>query len=198
MYTGIRKQNRNLSIARSLGQCPLVTVGLTSGRKAKSIHEPKMTLPAKARHVQRVLLSLGVNTKVTQLSESTRTAKEAASALNCALGQIVKSLVFRVNDNPILVLVSGSNHVDERLLESLVGSPIQCARADFVRQHTGHAIGGVAPIGHPKPIPTFVDGDLLNYEQVWAAAGGPYAVFSCEPSFLATLGEVIRVTPAAG
>lgn len=156
-----------------------------------------MTLPAKAGHVQKVLQSLGVNTQVTQLWESTRTAKEAASALNCALGQIVKSLLFRVNDAPILVLVSGSNHVDERLLESLIGSPVQCARADFVRQHTGHAIGGVAPVGYPKPIPTFVDGDLLNYEQVWAVAGGPDAVFACEPSFLATLGKVIRVTPAA-
>ena len=156
-----------------------------------------MTLPAKARHVQKVLLSLGVNTQVTQLSESTRTANEAASALNCALGQIVKSLVFRVNDAPILILVSGRNNVDERLLESCIGSPIQRARANFVRQHTGHAIGGVAPVGHPNPIPTFVDRDLLNYEQVWAAAGGPHAVFACEPSFLATLGKVIRVTPAA-
>lgn len=138
-----------------------------------------------------------MSTQVIQLSESTRTAKEAASALSCALGQIVKSLVFRVNDDPILVLASGSNHVDERLLESLIGSPIQRARADFVRQHTGHTIGGVAPVGHPKPIPTFVDKDLLNYEQVWAAAGGPYAVFACEPSFLATLGKVIRVTLVA-
>ncbi len=156
-----------------------------------------MALPAKAGHVQKVLLSLGVNTRVTQLSESTRTAKEAASALNCTLGQIVKSLVFRINDDPILVLTSGSNHVDERLLESLIGSPIQRARADFVRQHTGYAIGGVAPVGHPSPISTFVDRDLLKYEQVWAAAGGPYVVFACEPSFLATLGKVIRVTLAA-
>ena len=154
-----------------------------------------MTLPAKAGHVQKILLSLGVNTRVTQLSESIRTAKEAASALNCTLGQIVKSLVFRINDDPILVLTSGSNHVDERLLESLIGSPIQRARADFVRQHTGHAIGGVAPVGHP--ISTFVDEDLLKYEQVWAVAGGPYVVFAREPSFLATLGKVIHVILAA-
>ncbi len=161
------------------------------------MHKQKANLPAKARHVQETLSSRGLNTKVVQLSASTRTAKEAASALNCALGQIVKSLVFRIKDDPILILVSGSNQVDEELIDHIIGGPIQRAHPDFVLQHTGHAIGGVAPVGHPKPIPTFVDRDLLNYKQVWAAAGGPYTVFACEPSFLATLGRLIHVTLAS-
>ncbi len=162
------------------------------------MHKHKANLPAKARHVQEILSSHGLNAEVIQLSESTRTAKEAASALNCVLGQIVKSLVFHRNDDPILILVSGSNQVDEQLIANLIGGPVKRAHPDFVLQHTGHAIGGVAPVGHPKPIPTFVDRDLLNYKQVWAAAGGPYTVFACAPSFLATLGNVIRVTLAAG
>ena len=155
-----------------------------------------MTLPAKAEHVQNVLSAFGMNSQVIQLSESARTAREAAFALNCRLGQIVKSLVFRVKQAPILVLVSGINRVDEHFLQDLIGHPIKRARADFVRQHTGYAIGGVAPVGHPQPIPTFIDIDLLNYEQVWAAAGGPDTVFACPSAFLATLGKVVRITPA--
>ena len=136
---------------------------------------------------------LGLDVHVVKLAESTRTAAEAASAVGCTVGQIVKSLVFRAGEEPVLALASGANFVDEERLAALMGTPIKGARADFVRQHTGYAIGGVAPVGHPKPIPTFVDEDLLQYKEVWAAAGDPFTVFACSPDFLATLGEVTCV-----
>ena len=151
-------------------------------------------LSSKVIHVQQTLLSLGVDFQVRQLAESTRTAGEAADALGCALGQIVKSLVFCVGEDPILVLVSGANRVDEKRLMTTIGRQVKRASPDFVRQHTGHSIGGVAPVGHPRSLPTFVDEDLLKYDEIWAAAGGPFAVFACTPAFLASLGKVIRVT----
>ncbi|MCY4672338.1 MAG: YbaK/EbsC family protein [Bacteroidetes bacterium] len=157
-----------------------------------------MTLFAKAKHVQDTLLALGLDVRVVELAESTRTASEAASAVGCTVGQIVKSLVFRADEEPVLVLTSGANFVDEKRLADLVGTPIKRPRADFVRQHTGYAIGGVAPIGHPQPIPTIVDEDLMQYEKVWAAAGGPFTVFACTPDFLATLGKVTRVKRLRG
>lgn len=152
-----------------------------------------MRLSAKAKHVQDTLRMLGLDVHVVKLAESTRTAAEAASAVGCTVGQIVKSLVFSAGEGPVLVLASGANFVDEEQLAALMGTQIKRVRADFVRQHTGYAIGGVAPVGHPKPIPTFVDEDLLQYEEVWAAAGDPFTVFACSPDFLATLGEVTCV-----
>ncbi len=152
-----------------------------------------ITLPKKVHHVQGVLRSMGLDFQVKQLALSTRTSDEAAAALNCTLGQIVKSLVFQAGDGSILVLVSGVNQVDEQILYRLIGKPCKLADAAFVRQHTGYTIGGVAPVGHPSPIPTYIDEDLLKYEKVWAAAGGPNAIFSCTPSFLADLGEIVRV-----
>lgn len=157
-----------------------------------------MKLSAKARHVQGTLRALGLDVHVVKLAESTRTATEAASAVGCTVGQIVKSLVFRAGEGPVLVLASGANFVDEDRLSSVVGTPIKRARADYVRQHTGYAIGGVAPVGHPRPILTFVDEDLLQYSEVWAAAGGPFTVFACSPDFLASLGKVTRVKRVAG
>lgn len=156
-----------------------------------------MRLSAKAKHVQDTLLMLGLDVHVVKLAESTRTAAEAASAVGCTVGQIVKSLVFRAGEGPVLVLASGANFVDEERLAAFMGTPIKRARADFVRQHTGYAIGGVAPVGHPKPIPTFVDEDLLQYEEVWAAAGDPFTVFAFSPDFLATLGKVSCVKRVA-
>jgi len=157
-----------------------------------------MKLSAKARHVQGTLRALGLDVHVVELAESTRTAAEAASAVGCTVGQIVKSLVFRAGEGPVLVLASGANYVDEERLAALAGTRIKRARADFVRQHTGYAIGGVAPVGHPQPIPTFVDEDLLQYEEVWAAAGGPFTVFACFPDFLASLGKVACVKRGGG
>ena len=157
-----------------------------------------MKLSAKARHVQGTLRALGLDAHVVKLAESTRTATEAASAVGCTVGQIVKSLVFRAGEGPVLVLASGTNFVDEERLSSVVGTPIKRARADFVRQHTGYSIGGVAPVGHPRPIPTIVDENLLQYNEVWAAAGGPFTVFACSPDFLATLGKVACVKRGGG
>ena len=157
-----------------------------------------MKLSAKARHVQGTLRALGLDVHVVKLAESTRTAAQAASAVGCTVGQIVKSLVFRASEGPVLVLASGANFVDEERLAALVGAPIKRARADFVRKYTGYAIGGVAPVGHLQPIPTFVDEDLLQYEEVWAAAGDPFTVFACSPDFLASLGKVTRVRRVAG
>jgi len=155
---------------------------------------PVNPLPPKVTHVQETLQSLGVDFRVRQLDQSTRSAKDASEALGCTIDQIVKSLVFCAGKDPILVLASGCHQVNESLLSQLIGRSIKPARADFVRQHTGFSIGGVAPIGHPTPIPTYVDQDLMKYEQVWVAAGGPFAVFACTPVFLRTLGQVVRVT----
>ena len=104
------------------------------------------------------------------------------------MGQIVKSLVFRRGDGaPLLVLASGANRVDEGKLEALVGTQVGKADADFVRAATGFAIGGVPPAGHPSPIETLVDEDLLAFEQVWAAAGTPRTVFPVAPTELVEL-----------
>lgn len=129
---------------------------------------------------------LGIGTTVLELPGSTRTAGEAADAVGCDVGQIVKSLVFRVveRDEPLLVLTSGRNRVDESKLAAVVGAPVERASAEFVRQRTGYAIGGVPPLGHLAPIATVLDPDLLAYEVVWAAAGTPRSVFAVAPETL--------------
>ena len=151
-------------------------------------------LPTASKRVQAALDERGWETTVVELPESTRTAKLAAAAIGCSLGQIVKSLVFRAGDSPVLVLASGVNRVDESVIACLVGTPITKASADFVREHTGYAIGGVPPVGHPAQLHTFVDRDLLQYEKIWSAAGTPRTVFGCEAQLLASLGEVVCIT----
>jgi prolyl-tRNA editing enzyme YbaK/EbsC (Cys-tRNA(Pro) deacylase) len=127
------------------------------------------------------------------LPDSTRTAPEAAAAVGCEVGQICKSLVFRVGDDPLLVVASGANRVDEARFGATK------ADAAFVRETTGFAIGGVAPVGHARPIDTVVDEDLLRYDVVWAAAGTPRAVFAIAPRALveASGGRVARVSPGS-
>jgi prolyl-tRNA editing enzyme YbaK/EbsC (Cys-tRNA(Pro) deacylase) len=122
----------------------------------------------------------------------TRTAQDAAAAIGCAVGQIVKSLVFLRGDEPVLVLCSGANTVDAERLG------LAKADADVVRRATGFAIGGVAPYGHPAPLQTLVDEDLLAYDEVWAAAGTPSSVFPLTPGELVERsgGVVGRVSPA--
>jgi prolyl-tRNA editing enzyme YbaK/EbsC (Cys-tRNA(Pro) deacylase) len=136
--------------------------------------------------VQAAINTAGLPSRVIELPHSTRSAEEAARAVGCAVGQIVKSLVFRRADNgaPLLVLASGSNRVDEGLIGAAVGSPIQRADADFVRAATGFAIGGVPPLGHSQRIETLIDSDLLRFPVVWAAAGTPHAVFAVDPAKL--------------
>jgi prolyl-tRNA editing enzyme YbaK/EbsC (Cys-tRNA(Pro) deacylase) len=133
------------------------------------------------------------------LPDSTRTAPEAAAAVGCEVGAIVKSLVFRVGDEAVLALVSGGNRADESLLEAGFGAAVERADADFVRAATGYSIGGVPPIGHPRPLRTLVDEDLLRFPVVWGAAGTPRSVFPIAPDELARLarGTVVRLAAHA-
>ena len=144
------------------------------------------SLSPTAARVQAQLIEAGFDCKVIEFSESTRTAQEAADRVGCALGQIVKSLIFRGQQSgkPILVLTSGANRVDEKRLSQLAGEPIGRADPDLVRAATGFAIGGVPPLGHATRIETYLDEDLLQYPVLWAAAGTPNAVFELTPTDL--------------
>ena len=143
-------------------------------------------LSSSTRKVQEVLQTRGLSFRVVELPASTRTAREAAEAIGCQVGQIAKSLVFegKHSGKPLLVIASGANRVDETKLAELAGEPIGKANADFVRQRTGFSIGGVPPVGHSVPLQTWIDEDLLQYEAIWAAAGTPHAVFELKPTDL--------------
>lgn len=138
-----------------------------------------MSLSRRAQLFQDLLRERGIDLTVVELPDSTRTAAEAARTLGCELGQIVKSLVFRGTspDEPILVLASGSNRVNEKAVSAAIGNSIGKADADYVKSTTGFAVGGVPPLGHKTPVTTVVDENLLDYPEVWAAAGTPFAVF---------------------
>jgi prolyl-tRNA editing enzyme YbaK/EbsC (Cys-tRNA(Pro) deacylase) len=148
-------------------------------------------IPPATSRVQTALQALGVEAEVIVLADSARTAVQAAAACGVAVGQIVKSLVFLAGEEPILVLVSGANQADERRLAYLSGQPVRRADADAVRGSTGYAIGGVPPVGHPRPLRVFIDRDLLGYDRLIAAAGTPHAVFPITPA------ELCRVTGGA-
>jgi prolyl-tRNA editing enzyme YbaK/EbsC (Cys-tRNA(Pro) deacylase) len=154
-------------------------------------------LSPSARRVQEALSALGFSLQVVELPASTRTALEAAQAVGCGVGQIVKSLVFKGEHShrPVLILVSGANRVDLEKVALLTGEPLEKADAEFVRQHTGFAIGGVPPLGHIEALDTYIDADLLQYSAVWAAAGTPNAVFNLSPADLPAMtgGKVIEV-----
>lgn len=146
---------------------------------------------------QRFLTALrdkGVGTEPRHLEDSTRTAKDAANALGCEVGAIASSLLFLAGDEPLLVLTSGAHRVDEDRVGTLVGAPLRRATPEEVRQHTGYAVGGVAPIGHPAPLRTLVDEALQAYPVVWAAAGHPHSVFATNYEELVAL---TGGTPAA-
>ena len=150
-----------------------------------------------AQKVQDALSQSGLKLQVVELPASTRTSAEAAQAVGCQIGQIAKSLIFKTceTQRPILVIASGANRVDEFKIGARLGEPIGKADAEFVRSRTGFVIGGVPPIGHIEVIKTFIDEDLLAFEQIWAAAGTPHAVFPLKPADLVkiTNGEVIQV-----
>ncbi len=154
-------------------------------------------LSASARKVQAILQQRGFGCEVVELSDSTRTAREAAQAVGCQVEQIVKSLIFRgrQSQKPYLVLASGPYRVDERRLSELAGEPIEKADADFVRQRTGFAVGGVPPVGHAEPLVTFIDETLLRHDYLWAAAGTPHAVFRLTPEDLQAMtdGKVVDI-----
>ncbi len=129
--------------------------------------------------------ALGIEIEVREFPEGTRTAEDAAAAIGADVGQIVKSLVFFVDDRPVLCLISGLNRLDTQRLAVVTGaSQIRRARADQVERVTGFAIGGVPPFGHQQRLPVYCDRDLMTYDLVWAAAGTPRAVFAVEPQSL--------------
>lgn len=129
---------------------------------------------------------LGLAITVHAMPGSTRTAADAAAACGTSVGQIVKSLVFRGAEShrPLLLLVSGSNRVDEIAAAATIGEPLARADARFVRDITGFAIGGIPPFGHDTALKTWFDKDLLAYSEVWAAAGTPHTVFPIAPQSL--------------
>lgn len=155
------------------------------------------SLSSSAKKVQEALDQWGLPGRVVELPATTRTAAEAAQAVGCQVGQIAKSLLFKTKQTlrPVLVIASGRNRVNEKGLAHLLGEAIVKADADFVREQTGFVIGGVPPIGHKNEILTFVDEDLLQYEQIWAAAGTPFAVFHLTPAELTQIvpGRVINI-----
>ena len=144
------------------------------------------------RRVRAALEERGVSPEFVELEATARSARDAAAALGCRVEQIVKSLVFRGAEtgNPVLVLASGPNRVSEEGISALLEEPIAKADAAFVREKTGFAIGGVPPLGHAEPTVTFLDEDLLEEDEVWAAAGHPHVVFGLGPA------ELQRITAA--
>lgn len=129
--------------------------------------------------------------EVVILPDSVHTAALAAAALGCEVGAIANSLLFDADGSPVLILTSGAHRVDTAKVAAEIGVPaLRRATPDFVREHTGQVIGGVSPIGHPAPVPTYLDSWLQRYDVVWAAAGHPAAVFST------TYDELLRLTGA--
>jgi prolyl-tRNA editing enzyme YbaK/EbsC (Cys-tRNA(Pro) deacylase) len=147
--------------------------------------------------VQDALKALGFLNQVLELQTTTRTSAEAAQAVGCRVEQIAKSIVFKgkQTQKPILVIASGPNRVNEKRIEEFISESLGKANADFVRKHTGFVIGGVPPIGHLEKLEIFIDEDLLKYEEIWAAAGSPHAVFKLTPSALIKMtgGRVVSI-----
>jgi prolyl-tRNA editing enzyme YbaK/EbsC (Cys-tRNA(Pro) deacylase) len=144
--------------------------------------------PTVARVVDR-LTAAGWRGEVRMLPDSARTAAEAAAGLGCDVGAICSSLVFVADGQPLLVLTSGAHRVDTAAVAALLGAQtVERAPASLVREVTGYAIGGVAPVGHVEPLPTLVDVDLSGHGVVWAAAGHPHSVFPT------SFDELVRLT----
>jgi prolyl-tRNA editing enzyme YbaK/EbsC (Cys-tRNA(Pro) deacylase) len=157
----------------------------------------KKPLSPSAARIQEALQALGFANQVIELDATTRSSAEAADAVGCTVAQIAKSVIFRAKGSgrPILVVASGPNRVNEKTIEAAIGEKLGKADADFVRERTGFAIGGVAPIGHAQKVETFIDEDLLQFAEIWAAAGTPNAVFKLTPDELRrmTSGRVIDI-----
>jgi prolyl-tRNA editing enzyme YbaK/EbsC (Cys-tRNA(Pro) deacylase) len=129
--------------------------------------------------------------RIVVLPDSVHTAALAAEALGCEVGAIANSLLFDADDSPVLILTSGAHRVDTAKVAADLGLPkLRRASPDFVRTHTGQVIGGVSPLAHPEPVPTYLDRTLVDYPEIWAAAGHPAAVFST------TYDELLRMTGA--
>jgi len=152
--------------------------------------------PATAPSALRVQALLGPRFAVLEFEASTRTSAEAAAAVGCSVAEIAKSLIVRAKSGrPVLVIASGANRIDEKKVTALIGEKISRADAEFVREHSGFAIGGVPPIGHATAPITLIDADLLALPSIWAAAGTPNAVFKLTPAELVelTAGKICEV-----
>ncbi|MBH1938773.1 YbaK/EbsC family protein [Streptomyces sp. AV19] len=146
-------------------------------------------LPARSEPVARALEAAAVPGRIRELSASARTADRAAEALGCPVGAIANSLVFVSDGEPVLVMTSGRHRVDTAALAARLGrGPLLRATPEQVREATGQAIGGVAPVGHPRRLPAVVDEALADYDEVWAAGGTPHTVFPT------TADELVRLT----
>jgi prolyl-tRNA editing enzyme YbaK/EbsC (Cys-tRNA(Pro) deacylase) len=145
--------------------------------------------PATAPSALKVQAVLGPDFEVLEFEISTRTSQEAASAIGCTVAEIAKSLIFKSTEGrAVLVVASGINRVDEKKVQMLLGQRISRADADFVRDRTGYAIGGVPPVGHASTPVVLIDRDLQRFAYVWAAGGTPNAVFRIAPA------DLIRLT----
>jgi prolyl-tRNA editing enzyme YbaK/EbsC (Cys-tRNA(Pro) deacylase) len=147
--------------------------------------------PASSNGAIRIQAILGDAFRVLEFEQSTHSSAEAAAAIGCDVAQIAKSMLFRAADGrPVLVVASGSNRVDDKKVAALLGQKIKRADPDFVLTHTGVAVGGVPPVGHPTAPVTFLDRDLEAFPTIWAAAGSPNAVFALTPA------DLVRLTGA--
>ncbi len=150
-----------------------------------------------AQRVQDILQQHLLDLRVVEFKQLTRTSQEAAEAIGCQVGQIAKTLIFRgkTSQQPICVIASGATRVDEKKVSAFVGEPIEKPDADFARTHTGFAIGGIPPVGFTFERKPLIDPDLLGYEDLWAAAGTPYAVFRISPADLVeiTQGQIVDI-----
>ncbi len=155
-------------------------------------------LKPSAQRVQDALLARGFANQVIELADSTRSAAEAAAAVGCDVAQIAKSLIFqgKTSGQAILIIASGVNRVNEKTVAAHLGEKLTRPDADFVREVTGFAIGGVPPVGHAKVIKTLIDADLLTLDPIYAAAGHPNALFQLSADELVrmTEGAVIPIT----
>ena len=149
-----------------------------------------------AQKVADAARALGLSVEIVEFEETTRTAQDAAHAIGCQVAQIVKSLLFIVDGQPVMALVSGVNRLDERKLAALRGvsrKQVERADADTAKAATGFSIGGVPPFGHTSQLPVYVDEDLNHFDVVWAAAGTPFAVFAITPAELVRASQAIVV-----
>lgn len=142
-----------------------------------------------ALRIAQILREAGIDARVVEFEQPTRTSAEAAAAIGCSVAEIAKSIVFRGKTSGLAVVVvaSGDSRVSETKVAAKLGEPLSRADADFVRTATGYAIGGVAPIGHAQPVKLLLDEDLRSFDTVWAAAGTPFAVFPVKPDQLRSL-----------
>jgi prolyl-tRNA editing enzyme YbaK/EbsC (Cys-tRNA(Pro) deacylase) len=146
----------------------------------------KKALSCNAKSIQDFLTAAGVEARVTELPSSTHTAKQAAAAIGCSIGQIAKSLVFRTAPEmePVLVVASGANRVSEERIRAVIGQGVEMADPAFVLRATGFAVGGVPPFGHASAITTILDRDLMQWDFLWASAGTPHAMVRLRPDEL--------------